>query len=128
MPLKKFKPKRHETRKFNLNKREDSQARGYDSEWSKFTFRFKHYNKNCYACGSNQKINVDHILTKRYYPELAEDKSNFMPLCQSCHSTVTNKFERHNPPDIKGKLEWINRKRADTNTTIRIKVIEYRKK
>lgn len=125
--MKNYKPKKFETKKFNLNKRESASERGYDHEWSKFCFRFKHYNPNCYACNSNIKINVDHIQNKREFPELAETPDNFMPLCQTCHSTVTNLFERKIPMDLEGKIKWINKKREETKTTVRINVIPYKK-
>lgn len=123
--MKQFKPKRFETKKFNLNKRETRTKRGYDADWEKFRWRFKHYNPECYACGSAERINVDHIQTRRAFPELAKEPTNFMPLCQSCHSTVTATFEMKNPPDIEGKIVWINKKREMTGTTVRIKVIPY---
>jgi 5-methylcytosine-specific restriction endonuclease McrA len=126
--MKKYKPKRFETKKFELNKREDSSSRGYDSDWSKFTFRFKHYNSKCYACGSGERINVDHIKNKKEFPEFAETDNNFMPLCQSCHSTVTAKFEQSLPMNLVGKLDWIKTRREETKTKVIIKVIPYRKK
>ena len=125
--MKQYKPKKLTTKKFNLNKRESSSSRGYDAEWSKFTFRFKHYNPNCYACSSNQKINVDHIKNKKEFPDLAKAPDNFIPLCQSCHSIITNKFEKNIPMDLEGKLKWINKKREETKTTCRVKVIPYTK-
>lgn len=125
--MKQYKPKKFETKKFHLNKRENSSKRGYDQDWQKFTWRFKHHNPTCYACGSNERIHVDHVQNKIEFPELAEKKDNFIPLCQSCHSTVTQLFERIKPMDLEGKLNWINEKRKETDTNTRVKVIPYRK-
>lgn len=124
-----YKPKRKTgVKKFSL--KPSSTKQGFDREWSTFRFRYLHHNPNCYACGvhkDNAKIHIDHIITRRHKPEYFSEVTNMMPLCISCHSVVTQKFDRSCPPNTEGKMMWVESKRLETGTTVKIKVIEYKK-
>lgn len=47
----------------------------------------------CQQCGADlswpQKAHVDHVKSRKQYPELAFDPSNVRVLCTSCHSSKT---------------------------------------
>lgn len=127
MPLKKFKPKRHETKKFNLNQRESATKRGYDAKWYKYRKRFLKYNPNCYICGFKANV-VDHIVAWK----IDKDKwfwkeDNFMPCCARCHNTITGYFDQFKHPKWKEKQEWILKKRLENNITIKIKIVPIEK-
>jgi 5-methylcytosine-specific restriction endonuclease McrA len=53
-------------------------------------FYREHNTKCCEECGVKitelRTYNVHHVLPKHLYPELKNDTSNFMLLCQQCHS------------------------------------------
>lgn len=128
--MKSYKPKRNKNaKKFELhsNKRETRQERGYGKEWFAFRGRFLKQNKKCYACGSRENLHVDHLLNRKYYPDYAEEPTNFIPLCISCHSIVTGKFEK-GKPDLEGKRDWLKNKRLETGTQVVVKIVPYFKR
>jgi 5-methylcytosine-specific restriction endonuclease McrA len=49
------------------------------------------YGVLCKFCGSAKCINFDHILPRKYYPELALDLDNIQPLCAKCNKAKGNK-------------------------------------
>lgn len=51
----------------------------------------KKYGCKCFICGSSTNINVDHILPRKFYPELALDIKNLQPLCAKCNKAKGNK-------------------------------------
>lgn len=118
---KQFKPKRNVgVKKFNGNEERNSL---YDStEWIKYRFRFLHHNPKCYACGSPAK-HVDHILPVRTTLEGFWITNNHCPLCHNCHSYVTAKFDRHNPPKTEEKIKWLDSERKLRNIKTPIKVL-----
>lgn len=125
--MKKYKPKRNKhAKQFKLHssKRETRQERGYTKEWYKYRFRFIHHNPRCYVCGSNDRINVDHIIPWKVDPEkLFWDIYNFLPLCHCCHSSVTGLFDRYDEPNTKEKVEWIKKQRELNKIEIKVKVV-----
>ena len=58
----------------------------HTKEWKELRRRvFAKYGKKCLACGSKEKITVDHIQPKSKYPELALEFDNLQPLCWPCN-------------------------------------------
>ena len=127
---KQFKPaQRKEKNYFELdsNKRLTGRAKGYDKDWERYRWRFLYYNKRCYACGSKAQV-VDHIVAHKGNSELFRDTKNHMPLCVGCHSVVTGRFDRKKVQNLKGKVDWIERKRRDMKCNVSIFVLPYYKK
>jgi 5-methylcytosine-specific restriction endonuclease McrA len=126
---KKFNPRKSTTtnKKFNGTQRWKETNKYYDNEWTKYTFRFKHYNPRCYACGSNNKIHVDHVVAHKGNEQLFWNTTNHIPLCHSCHSFVTASFDRYSPPLTEAKMIWIDEQRKLFKTTIKVKVIQRKK-
>lgn len=107
-------------KKFSLEK--SSAKKGYDRDWTAYRFRFLHHNPNCFACGVHKditKIHVDHIYNARKWPDKFWDNKNHLPLCASCHSHVTVKFN----DEPVAKLEWIKTMREKLNLTFGVKVV-----
>jgi 5-methylcytosine-specific restriction protein A len=122
-----FKPNRKKGKTFSLKKNQARQ-KGYDSEWEKFRYRFLHYNPQCYACGATKEtsgrgLHVDHITPHRGDRDLFWKKDNLIPLCQSCHSIVTQKFDRAEIPLTLEKLTWLAEQRKKNNVTCKVKIV-----
>ena len=49
------------------------------------------YENRCMACGTVEKLSVDHIKPISFYPELGETFSNLQILCRSCNSKKGNR-------------------------------------
>lgn len=122
--MSKFEKKKFKVKRFELNKRESQTKRGYDNEWVKYRAKFIKHNPACYVCGSNYKINVDHIKAHKGDNELFWNNHNHMPLCQHCHSFVTGKFDRYEVQKLEEKIEWIKEQRELRKIDIKIKVIK----
>lgn len=128
---KQFKPQRAKVKGvFSLesNKKNTGRSKGYDSEWEKYRWRFLYYNKNCYACGrdkesSGRSLNVDHIKAHKGNQEIFWDTKNHMPLCHSCHSIVTGRFDKFDEPKTLEKIDWIVKQRKMLGVNVTIKVI-----
>jgi 5-methylcytosine-specific restriction endonuclease McrA len=54
----------------------------------------KLYGSACKYCGATKNINVDHILPRKFYPELALDINNLQPLCAPCNKKKGNKVQK----------------------------------
>lgn len=52
----------------------------------------KKYGCVCKHCGSANNINIDHVLPRKFYPELALDINNLQPLCAKCNKSKGNKI------------------------------------
>jgi len=98
-------------------------AKGYDSWWGKYRHRFLYHNPTCYSCGDKSK-HVDHIKRTRDNPEAFEELTNHLPLCHSCHSVVTAKFDRGKEQDLEGKIKWLQAQRKLRNLKSRVKVLK----
>lgn len=124
---KQFKPKKATgSRVFGTR---SAAQKGYDGDWRKYRFRFLARNNSCYACGATEKLHVDHIVAHKGDSDLFEKLDNHMPLCHSCHSHVTNHFDKKKVPDVQGKIKWLNDMRAKYSISSRIQVLtRYRKK
>ena len=65
-------------------------------EWKDLRLKvFDRYGRACMKCGANHtaqnKMNVDHIKPRKYYPELALDFDNLQVLCGRCNKSKGNK-------------------------------------
>lgn len=120
--LKQFKPKRTKAKSFGESKRNAKNSKFYDAEWTRYRYRFIHYNPYCYACG-NKATDVDHLIAHKGSRDLFWKRGNHVALCKSCHSYVTAKFDCHNPPKTEEKMDWLLDQRKLFNVTNRIKVI-----
>lgn len=106
---KKFRPNRViGARKFDPNKARNDQYK--TQEWTAFRFRFLHHNPKCYACHL-PSAHVDHLVPARVDEEGFYRKGNHVPLCHSCHSTVTRLFDQFTPPKTQEKIEWLEKQR-----------------
>lgn len=56
----------------------------------------KKYGSTCVFCGAEQtkfnRVNIDHIKPRKYFPHLALDINNLQPLCAPCNKKKGNKF------------------------------------
>lgn len=97
-------------------------AKGYDSDWEKYRIRFLYHNPDCYACGQKSK-HVDHIRRVRGNEALFKDLNNHLPLCASCHSIVTGKFDCGAVQDLEGKIKWLRDQRSVRGIKTGVKVL-----
>jgi len=67
--------------------RPSARERGYDSRWDKARAGFLAKHPRCARPGCNEPATVvDHIIPHRGDTKLFWDRSNWQPLCVSCHS------------------------------------------
>lgn len=92
-------------------------------EWVKYRFRFLHHNPLCYACGAKACV-VDHIVAAKLDENLFKNVTNHLPLCKSCHNAITTLFDKYDPPKTEDKMVWLQKKRNDTGTKVRVKVLD----
>jgi 5-methylcytosine-specific restriction endonuclease McrA len=115
--------RRAEIRKKKEGLRSKANYEWYDREWQIYRHRFLHYNPKCYACGVDATV-VDHVLAARVDRErLFWKADNHIPLCKKCHDTVTGLYDRKDPPDLEGKLQWLDNSRKINGVSVRVKVI-----
>ena len=113
-----FRPTRNTSAKsFNGRYKRD---RLYDSRWNRYRVIFLNINKQCYVCGEPANI-IDHIVAHKGDRVKFEAVNNHMPICKTCHDTVTGLFDKQEPPKTQEKIEWINAKRLEKNVTIVIR-------
>lgn len=98
----------------------------YDHKWQAYRLRFLRVNPECYSCGK-PATEVDHLKPHQGDDILFKKLDNHIPLCESCHSTVTAKFDMRyragNP--ITDKISWLNRNRvfSENWTPKKVKVL-----
>ena len=120
---KQFKPKKVQgNRVFNRNTSTE-RSKLYDQTWQIYRYRFLHYNKRCYACGSEEKLHVDHLLPHKGDVDLFKKLNNHIPLCDRCHGQVTTLFDRFKIPRQEEKLKWLHDKRAECGVVSSVKVL-----
>jgi 5-methylcytosine-specific restriction protein A len=65
--------------------RPTARQRGYDSKWDRERAAFLKMNATCRRCGEPATL-VDHVIPHRRNWKLFWNRSNWAPLCTSCHS------------------------------------------
>ena len=107
--------------KFKLDKPKPF-AHLYDMpEWKKLRASVLRKNKVCYACGCrSDRMDIDHVEAHKGRLELFLKLDNLIPLCSSCHSTVTGRFDRHKEQKLIEKLTWLRDMRIKTNTNVKV--------
>lgn len=55
---------------------------------------FKSYINNCFSCGSNKNLEVDHIRPISKFPHEALKYKNLQILCRQCNALKSNKSSR----------------------------------
>lgn len=74
-------------------KRPSSSARGYDRAWEKAKAEFLAVHRFCRMCGATATT-VDHITPHKGDAGLFADRTNWQPLCTTCHSGAKQRAER----------------------------------
>jgi len=73
--------------------RPSSSARGYTGSWDRAKAEFLRHHPFCRRCGERAAV-VDHTIPHRGNQELFWDRSNWQPLCTTCHSSAKQRDER----------------------------------
>jgi 5-methylcytosine-specific restriction enzyme A len=85
--------------KLHVDDRPNASRRGYDSQWRKASKKFLKSNPLCKYCDKKGMVTpatvVDHIIPHRGDKNLFWDKSNWQPLCKSCHDRKTRTEDQH---------------------------------
>ena len=115
-----YTPKKSGAKKFKLN---DRKKKYRDKDWTRYSHRFLSINSKCYVCESAAK-HVDHLHPASKRPDLFDNLQNHIPMCVSCHSTVTAKFDRKQGENYKEKIKWIVDQRKFFNITVKIKILD----
>lgn len=68
--------------------RPSAAERGYDSEWAKAKREYLSTHEYCVSCGCKANM-VDHIIPHKGNHQLFWLRSNWQPMCRSCHSRKT---------------------------------------
>lgn len=86
--------KRERERKARADRnRPNAAARGYDSWWETERKAFLVANPVCRRCGAPATV-VDHLKPHRGDRRLFRDRSNWQPLCTTCHSRHKQALEK----------------------------------
>ena len=118
-----YKPKRAATKTFV---RHTTASKGYDNKWRVYSYRFLHHNPLCYVCGEKAKV-VDHIVPAKVNREVYFWKiDNYLPMCVSCHNTVTALFDRGAVPNTLDKLKFIAQKREERGISIKVRGVPFK--
>lgn len=63
-------------------------------EWQKLRTKiFERDGRCCAKCGNVKQLNIDHILPRSKFPELALDEINLRVLCWNCNKAKACKIE-----------------------------------
>jgi 5-methylcytosine-specific restriction endonuclease McrA len=96
----------------------------YDTtNWVEYRNKFLAANPTCYACGTRARV-VDHVISAKGDESKFWNITNLIPLCKICHDQVTGLFDQFAVPKTEEKMKWIAQKRAQTETSVRVKVVE----
>jgi 5-methylcytosine-specific restriction protein A len=119
-----FKPrhKTHQTKAFSHRK---EWLKLYETpEWKIYRVKFLKENPLCYACGNKSEV-VDHIIPHQGKIELFTLRQNHIPLCKSCHNTVTAKFDRYHVhgKSVEPKAKYLKDTHDKNGLTFKIKVM-----
>jgi 5-methylcytosine-specific restriction endonuclease McrA len=100
-----------------------TKKRLYDqTSWVEYRNKFLSANPHCYACGEPARV-VDHVISHKGNEEKFWNETNMIPLCKPCHDYITGAFDKHIPPKTEEKMQWIARRRAQTDTAVRVKIV-----
>ena len=71
--------------------RGSARQRGYDRDWERLRADVLATRRVCEVpgCGSTDRLNVDHIQSIRFAPQLRLERSNLRVICHPCHSART---------------------------------------
>lgn len=85
-------------------KRPSARARGYDVQWEKERAAFLKVHPICAmpGCGKPATV-VDHKIPHKGNDKLFRDRSNWQPMCASCHSS---RKQRQEKAQAKGKRQF----------------------
>lgn len=101
-----------------------SKPRLHDTaSWREYSVAFLQANPKCYACSKRSTV-TDHVVTAKGDEDKFWNRTNFIPLCKPCHDTITAKFDRSIPPNTEGKMLWIHKKRVETETYVKVKIVQ----
>lgn len=114
--VKKFKPATSSAKKF-VKKSPYKEA-----NWIEYRIKFLKHNPKCYCCPAYARV-VDHIFAHKGDDEKFWQEGNFLPLCKTCHSTITQLFDRFTPPKTAEKLAWLKRQRISNDINTRVVVV-----
>ncbi|MCS0494336.1 HNH endonuclease [Ancylobacter sp. MQZ15Z-1] len=73
--------------------RPTARERGYDGKWDKERAAYLAAHPTCRRCGAPSKV-VDHVIPHRGDRKLFWSRSNWQPLCTSCHSRAKQAQEK----------------------------------
>jgi 5-methylcytosine-specific restriction endonuclease McrA len=93
-----------------------------DVSWTELRNKFLALNPRCYACGDPARV-VDHVVGHKGDEIKFWDVTNMIPLCKSDHDYITATFDRHSVPKTEEKMRWIANKRLETDTTVKVKIL-----
>ena len=118
-----FKANRPRAREFNAKSHIDKLYKG---EWQHYSKAFLRLNNKCICCGSPSQA-CDHVVAHKGNTELFWNRENHIPLCHSCHNTISAKFDKRSPQDLQGKLRWIHmmRDKYELDDSVSIKVTPF---
>lgn len=68
--------------------RPSARARGYDNAWERESKAYLAIHPRCVVCGKPATV-VDHVVPHKGDKRLFWDRSNWQPLCASCHGRKT---------------------------------------
>ncbi|GEM_PF-5340590 len=93
-------------------------------EWKSYSASFLKNNPICYCCG-RKSDHTDHLRPHKGDNKLFWDRENHVPLCVSCHSYVTKRFDRS--MNTEGKIAYLNISREKNELDFNIKITPYPK-
>lgn len=94
--------------------RDRDQALHRTYAWESFSARYLAVNPECYACGARSQV-TDHLEPSKGREDVFTREGNFIPLCISCHNTVTRKFDSTfvvGRDSAHPKVRWLNEMRT----------------
>ncbi|RAI43980.1 HNH endonuclease [Rhodoplanes roseus] len=84
--------------------RPNASARGYDGVWRAEAKAFLRANPTCKRCGAPATL-VDHLIPHRGVSRLFWNRSNWQPLCTTCHSRAKQAAEKRRAWAVNGAPE-----------------------
>lgn len=78
-------------------RRPTARERGYDTRWDDERTAFLKVHPTCIRCQSAATV-VDHIVPHKGNQRLFWDRSNWQPLCRTCHDRWKKSLERRATP------------------------------